>query len=436
MAAVAVSELVKAASESSEPRLTKELGISPGGVDPLGLRQINFQLMDLVLPGLNNVARNIRPYTVISWAWRRAVWCAKSAARQQVELWELQDFVDRIEVIFACSQFLREPDADLPGRDFLAPICRAEKFVFGGSHWEQICDKRRYSTALSAPVNYGPAVKTLGWIEASDQYRGAFISTERVEAALDAFERSLAQHLQHSAFSKLGSVVVTHDDVVAWGQAWDLYNPSPEEKAAMVDSLTDQRRSLAFYRASACIVEQVFYRNDAVDVSVVRADLCGMPSEFVPSSDLREVTVYWRMVQMRQLFRLALEALLHWATVMVSERPQHTSQLVQDFLRQAGSDINVASWLKADHLKQISIPDRISMLQDAVGRNAQFENLALNIREALAMSLSESFEDIVVQSTDRLPLSRAKDESDSFSEGTADEFVTHVLSSWIFGQHV
>ncbi len=436
MAVVPVSELVKAASEASEPRLTKELGIAPGGVDPLGLRQINFQLMDLVLPGLNNVARNIRPYTVISWAWRRAAWCAKRAGRQQVELWELQDFVDRIEVIFACSQFLREPDADLPGREFLGPICRAEKFVFGGPHWEQICDKRRYSTALSAPVNYGPAVKTLGWIEASDLYRGAFVSTERVKAALDAFESSLGQNLQHSAFSDLGSVVVTHDEVVAWGEAWDLYNPSPEEKAAMVDSLTDHQRSLAFHRASACIVEEVIYRNGAVDVSVVRADLCGMPCEFVPSSQLREVTVYWRMLQMRQLFRLALEALLHWSPVMVSEKPQHTSQLVQQFLRQAGSDIDVASWLEADGLKEISIPDRISLLQDALGRDVQFENLALNIREALAVSLSESFEDIVVQSTDRLPLSRAKEESDSFSEETTDEFMTHVLSSWIFGQHV
>jgi AAA domain-containing protein len=204
----------------------------------------------------------------------------------------------------------------------------------------------------------------------------------------------------------------------------------------VVDSLTDQHRSLAFHRASACIVEEVFYRHGEVDVSVVRADLCGIPCEFVPSSHLREVTVYWRMVQMRQLFRLALEALLHWATVMVSEKPQHTSKLVQHFLRQAGSDIDVASWLKADDLKEISIPDRIGLLQDALGGDVQFEKLALNIREALAVSLSESFEDIVVQSTDRLPLSRAKEESDSFSEGTTDAFMTHVLSSWIFGQHV
>jgi hypothetical protein len=38
-----------------------------GGVDPLGLRQINFGLMDRVLPDLNNVASHIRPYTLMAW---------------------------------------------------------------------------------------------------------------------------------------------------------------------------------------------------------------------------------------------------------------------------------------------------------------------------------------------------------------------------------
>lgn len=37
-------------------------GAGLGGVDPLGLRQINFDLMNDVFPGLNNVARYIRPF--------------------------------------------------------------------------------------------------------------------------------------------------------------------------------------------------------------------------------------------------------------------------------------------------------------------------------------------------------------------------------------
>jgi hypothetical protein len=436
MAAPSILELLRTASESSDPRLTEELGIASGGVDPLGLRQINFQLMDLVLPGLNNVARNIRPYSVIAWAWRQAAWCAKEAGRQQVELRELQDFVDRIEIIFAWSQFLLDADSDLPGRDFLAALCKMDRFVFGGARWEQMCEKRRYSTALSAPVNYGPAVKTLGWIVGSDLYPGAFMSTDRVRVALNAFERTLGQHIRHPAFTNLGSVEVASKDVAAWGIAWSLNDPSQEERAAMFNSLTDENRSRAFQRATACIVEEVSYRKGAVDASAIRNDLCGNPSKFVPSPEYQEVAFCWRMVQMRQLFRLALEALLHWTTVMVSEKPRHTAQLVQCFLGQAGNEADARDWLRADELRDMSIPERIGVLQEALNRDADFQDLALKIRESLAVTLSESFEDIVVQSTDRLPLSRAKAESDTFVDETPDAFMTHVFSSWIFGQHV
>src|SRR5260370_30750902 len=55
-----------------------------GGVDPLGLRQINFDLMDEVLPGLNNVARHIRPFVVVAWAWRRANQLAESSGKTTV----------------------------------------------------------------------------------------------------------------------------------------------------------------------------------------------------------------------------------------------------------------------------------------------------------------------------------------------------------------
>jgi hypothetical protein len=436
MAVKSVADLVMLARDAREPRLTEILGIAAGGVDPLGLRQINFQLMDLVLPGLNNVARNIRPFSVIAWAWRRAVWCANKAGRQEVQLSELQDFVDRIEVIFAWSQFLRDPEADLPGRDFLAALCRSEKFEFGGKLWEQMRDKRRYSTALSAPVNYGPAVKTLGWIEASQMYRGAFVSSDRVSSALDAFEQELGDHISHPAFCSLGTVEVTRDQAVAWGAAWNMDKPSLKEKSAMLACLTDIERSQAFQRASACIAESVSFHQGTVDVSEIRANLCGQPSIFVPTEGLREVMLFWRMVQMRQLFRLALEALLHWTTVMVNERPQHTHRLTEIFLLGAGNEVTARSWLNSKGLMAESIPARIGLLQDALSREATFEDLPLNIREALSVSLSETFEDVVIQSLDRLPLSRAKREADSFGGDLPEVFMTHVFTSWIFGQHV
>src|SRR5437899_1207193 len=104
--------------------------------------------MDQVLPGINNAAFHIRPFTVVAWAWRRAAECARDAGKVRIAVSELQDFVDRVEVLYAWSQFLRNPNADLPGRDVLAPIISAGSYVFGGRAWRQRQDTRRYSTSL------------------------------------------------------------------------------------------------------------------------------------------------------------------------------------------------------------------------------------------------------------------------------------------------
>jgi hypothetical protein len=72
MAQASLAELTARAAAVTEPGFTPAAVPKLGGVDPLGLRQINFDLMDLVFPGLNNVARHIRPFVVVTWAWRRA----------------------------------------------------------------------------------------------------------------------------------------------------------------------------------------------------------------------------------------------------------------------------------------------------------------------------------------------------------------------------
>jgi hypothetical protein len=46
-----LADLTAAAVGAEEPGFTPESPIRLGGVDPLGLRQINFDLMDQVFPG-------------------------------------------------------------------------------------------------------------------------------------------------------------------------------------------------------------------------------------------------------------------------------------------------------------------------------------------------------------------------------------------------
>ena len=187
--------MTTAAAEADEPGYTPASVPRFGGVDPLGLRQINFDLMDEVLPGLNNVARHIRPFVVVAWAWRRANQLAQATGADAIRLDSLQDFVDRIEVIYAWSQFLRNPNAELPGRQVLANLIQAQQWTFGGSAWQQRRKDRRYSTALSAPINYGPGLKMLGWVRRHPTYSEVMIPTPAAAPALDALEARFATGL-------------------------------------------------------------------------------------------------------------------------------------------------------------------------------------------------------------------------------------------------
>ena len=78
----------------------------------------------------------------------------------KVSVNELRDFVDRIEVIYAwCNSPV---NADLPGRQVLTPLVQSDRWFFGDAAWRKRREVRRYSTAFTAPITYGPSLKTLG----------------------------------------------------------------------------------------------------------------------------------------------------------------------------------------------------------------------------------------------------------------------------------
>jgi hypothetical protein len=88
---------------------------------------------------LNNVARHIRPFVVVAWACRRAARLAGDKDADRIPVDDLVDFVNRIEVIYAWSQILRNPEVELPGRQFLARLLRVESTIFGGPEWKKLC---------------------------------------------------------------------------------------------------------------------------------------------------------------------------------------------------------------------------------------------------------------------------------------------------------
>lgn len=429
-----LSELSDAAALASDPAHSSRYTPKPGGVDPLGLRQINFDLMDQVLPGINNRAFHIRPFTVVAWAWRRAAECARDAGKTRVKVSELQDFVDRVEVLYTWSQFLRNPSADLPGSDVLAPIIATRSYVFGGGTWRQRQEKRRYSTSLSAPINYGPALKSLGWLRPDPEKRGAMIASPNVAPALDGLEIAMKGHLNHPAFRQLGEIKVSDGDVRRWAKDWPLDKPTAAERRAMIASFLGEHSPLR--QGTRLIRAAVTHLGSSKDVVAVRRTMCGAPTNFRAEPDLRSTVHAWRVIQIRQVFRLSIEAMFHWSVLQLDAGPRSTKSLVRLFLNQSGDAATTSHWFGNARNEILSPADWIELLELNLADQTSVRRLPDLIRRSLAAVLIEAPKNAGAERHDRLPLARASREVDGYKSLSPENFLAHLFESWIFGQHV
>jgi hypothetical protein len=434
---LSLAGLTTAAAAAVEPAFIVAATPKLGGVDPLGLRQINFDLMDQVIPGLNNVARHIRPFVVVTWAWRRAQQLAKARGTDEVSVPELRDFVDRIEVIYAWSQFLRNRDADLPGRQVLTPLIQSDRWFFGGNAWRKLRESRRYSTAFTAPITYGPSLRTLGWVAPHRKHADVLIPTAASGPALDAFEARITDRLDHAAFSQFGEVEVTASEALDWSEGWALDQVTEAEKCVMAEMLLGSGAPLTRRRGGALMRAAVAHAATA-DVAIVRQTMAGAPSNFVPPADLNGAFEAWRRIQVRQLFRLTLEALFYWTVLQIEEGPMSTEALVGAFVDQSGRPErgSACEWLDGFGVAGNGPIVLMDCIREALNEPSQ-TSLASTIAEGLSFSIAEAPEHgQIFERADRLPLFRARREAKAWGEAPTRSFVRHVLESWVLAQHV
>jgi hypothetical protein len=437
MAQPSLAELTVAATLANEPGFITAGKTKFGGVDPLGLRQINFDLMDEVFPGLNNVARHIRPFVVVAWAWRRAHQRAQALGMKVIKQGQLEDFVDRIEVLYVLSQVLRKRDPDLPGRQYLAPWLNDAEFKFGGAKWQQRRKARRYSTALSAPINYGPGLKMLGWVAPHPQHPAVMIPNPAVAAALDALEAQIAEALGHEAFSVFGPVTVTRDEVEAWGDLWRLDDVTDAEAQVMSELLLGSSAPVGRRQGGELMLFAAAHE-DSRSVERLRAAMAGPPSDFTPPEHHLGIRDAWRRVQVRQLFRLSLEALFYWMIRNLEGPPLSIGSLVSGFLVQVPRPAGITKageWIQSLSPAPAGPTELITRIQQAL-EVANGGDLARSIAAGLAFCVTEvPHGESHPEQSDRLPLSRARKEAAARADDPVEEFMRHILESWVLAQH-
>lgn len=429
-----LEEMLADAYGARGPRLVDASRIRLGGVDPLGLRQINFGLMDEVLPDLNNVAQHIRPYILMAWAWRRVRRIIEASPRAGASDEQMRDFADRIEAIYAWSQFLVNPKADLPGGQALRPLLDKERYRFGGTAWEELRDMRRYSTGLISPLNYGPSLKTLGWLIPVDGASGVFQPPDALDATLDAFEARFAGELGHDAFNRFGVVTVARTDAARWGKLWDLSAPRKKEKAAAYErlggGLADKRR-----QAGVALVVAAWrdLNDDEATTDDIRERMADVPRKW-DSEAPPTAAGDWRAVQVRQAFRLALESLFFWTIGALGQSgPMHSAVLARRFLGALDTSFpaTAAAWL-LDGGNDDNPTVHIHALYEGLRHRA---NLPKAITAALRHALREPATARDFERRDRLPLARAKEEARGWAHLSPHAFLIRLIEVWIIAQH-
>ena len=164
--------------------------------------------------------------------------------------------------------------------------------------------------------------------------------------------------------------------------------------------------------------------------------MCGAPTDFAPVPARQVAAQAWRTLQVRQAFRLSLEALLYWTLQRLDTGPMTTPALVDAFLNGSGDAPTAGQWL-ADAYEDGSGPaDWVERLEKSLSSAVDNTDLPTTIRSALAASFREAPDSPGTEREDRLPLARAAQQARDWGDHTPKAFIIHVFDSWVFGQHV
>jgi hypothetical protein len=458
-------------------RLVEELKLVPGGVDPLGLRQVNLDLMATALPGINNVTYRIRPYAFMAWAWWRAAQTFMAGNNQVVQASRLQNLVDRWEVVFAWSHVLASNTPELPGRNVLsASLPRAlTPYRLHGKSWDEFRDNRRSSTALMAAIQYGPSIKSLGWL--IPQQGRTFVPSDQAIPAVVAID-AIAKSALPADMLLPSDVAITPEQARALHAAWNVAEPSEAEKQVFrrlfFDAGADPRAGHEARRRqrSLRLIQSILQQETAPlpEMTIRRALASGRLAsgeDLALSADLVETQRLWAALQARQLQRIALEAMLVWIEAQIDDRDgkadaedlaaaaasdarstedEADSSTVGIYLAAASSRGAATGWPAA--CAHEAATDIFGLMEEILSAQAERVSSvpglalrALAFAEAMAAGLREAGIDNSPRgplggNADRLPLNGMSRRIEMLRGSSMRDLWREIILSWVLAQHI
>lgn len=206
------------------------------GVDFLGLRQANLDMMADLIPATNNVTGYIRPFSLLCWIfWKFHLLCERSG-RSDPSSDDIKAFRERIEVLFTWGARLADAPG-IPGK-LAEPPATGSAVPLTFKEWKRV----QSSTSLIAALWYGPASKTvtgLGFLEpvASEFFR-TFGNGIALAEMLDDLLRTEPE-IYRRLLDTLDPVQADEEDALALWIMWGVDTLTEAERDTFRHALCD-----------------------------------------------------------------------------------------------------------------------------------------------------------------------------------------------------
>jgi hypothetical protein len=333
------------------PRFVPRLKSDRGGVDYLGLRQVNLDLTADCIPGINNVTSYIRPFAILSWIhWKfHALHVAQKKAEASED--DLHRFQDKVEVLFTWGHQLGGLRG-VPGLDSRCPPATGRGVELSFAAWG---GRKRHNTSLQAPVQYGPALKTGDGLGLAEPVaRGLLRVTTAGESLARALDRRLTTSPSYGLLEKLDATHGSEADARDLFRLWRVNAPTLEERRAFLPLLynpEEREGATAFGLRSAMIYAILHLLRQARRPLTEEQIRCALAWTILPGGrsleyrgNVYSLLLRWRVLQIRQAQRSGLEALLAWLE----------NRLLQERARTLPISALRSEWAKALASEQLS----------------------------------------------------------------------------------
>lgn len=316
-----------------------------GGVDFLGLRQANLDMMAEMIPSINNVTDYIRPFSLICWIfWKFHSLCMETGLEEPSRE-DIDTFRERIEVLFSWGASMHKTEGRIPGTGAVPPNPTADgQYALSFKDWKRV----QSSTSLIAALWYGPASKTvtgLGFLMPLPGKAGFFRVVGpgiRLAEALDERLRS-NDELYTRLLATLEPVTASANDATALWQLWAPDQILEAERDAFAAALFSKdeigkRDTLIAKRSTtlALAMHHMRHCSAPADASEIRRGMALSIAQGGERYQLPEALItarnLWLTLQMRQLQRLSMECLLSWCEDRIlTDQLRDTSTMAEYF---------------------------------------------------------------------------------------------------------